>query len=222
VVYMSTPEPGTYVAPLVERFPVCIPPDFKPVDLDKDGIDQSYRGRDCPGYDPENGFEPKSGGGFGAKRKAGRHRAWDIMAAEGAPIVSLCYGAVAVRTVLRRDEGPVSGLGYRKKGGNYLVIIDQLGTDWYLAHLAIPACVEPGQELVPGQHVGYVGRTGNAHYHSGKRIIGCPHIHLRGRDRRGVYFPPERHLLDLLKGGGWKWRPGWARPALLEVPKDGS
>lgn len=216
---IRVPEPGQYVPPVVSRFPVCLPPNFVPTDFDKDGVDRNWRGKDCPGYDPEGGYAPKSGGGYAAKRGAGYHRAWDIMAAEGAPLVAMADGHVAETTVLRRGGSALPGVGWLEKGGHYLVLQDTRGTDWYFAHMVVEPCVVPGQEVQAGDHLGWMGRTGNAHYETSKRIVGCPHLHLRGKDKHGVYFPPERHLLHLLHAGAWKWREAWQRPKLLTPEK---
>ena len=217
---MPAPKVGTYVSPVVIRFPVCIPPGFVPTDSDGDGVDQSYRGKDCPGFDPSNGYEPKSGGGYESPRgknpRTGKpydHAAWDIMAGEGAPIVAIADGIIPVETRVSRRGKKVPGAGTAKKGGNYFVLVTDDGTDWYGAHLAAPAVVQPGERVVAGQLIGYVGRTGNSHYRRGKKIIGCPHLHLRGKDKNGVYFPPERYLRQLLQADAWKWVEGQ-----LELP----
>jgi murein DD-endopeptidase MepM/ murein hydrolase activator NlpD len=221
---MPAPKVGTYISPTIVRFPVCIPPDFVPTDIDKDGVDQSWRRKDCPGFDPDKGYAPKSGGGYESPRgknpRTGKpydHRAWDIMTGEAVPIVAIADGIIPEKTRLKRRGRKVPGVGQTKKGGNYFVLVTDDGTDWYGSHLVVPAVVQPGERVVAGQLIGYVGRSGNGHYSSGKKIIGCPHLHLRGKDKNGVYFPPERYLLQMLKDEAWKWVEGQPELPVLKL-----
>lgn len=221
---MPAPRVGSYVSPTIVRFPVCLPPGFVPTDSDRDGVDQNYQGKDCPGFAVDDGYAPKSGGGFESPRgknpKTGipyEHQAWDIMAGEGAPIVAIADGTIPLETRTSRRGPKVPGVGTAKKGGHYFVLVTDDGTDWYGAHLAVPALVKPGERVVAGQLLGYVGRSGNAHYRSGKKKVGCPHLHLRGKDKNGIYFPPERYLKPLLDAEKWKWEVGQSELPLLAL-----
>ena len=90
------------------------------------------------------------------------HHAQDIFAPSGSDVLALEDGAVLASSHAR---GP-SALG-----GHWLQLRGQDGRTWYMAHLALPAYVRPGQTVTQGQLVGRVGRSGNATH-------GCPHLHL--------------------------------------------
>lgn len=166
----------------IASFPVTIPRGFAPSDSERDGLDQSWDGKRCPGQDAADGYRPRWGGGFRARRAKGLHAAIDIMAAEGAEVRAIGAGVVAVTWVPgagRRDPGA----GTSAKGGNYVVLETAEGWRWYYAHLRDAPLVRPGQTVAAGELLGYVGRTGNA-----VRIVrrkdgssyryGCPHLHL--------------------------------------------
>ncbi len=99
-------------------------------------------------------------GEFGAPRDGGRtHEGFDIVAACGAPLV-----AVATGRVLRSGYDPVLY-------GNYLSIHGEgERRSYFYAHLIAPATVHRGEPVWAGEHVGRVGKTGNA------RTVGC-HLH---------------------------------------------
>lgn len=167
------------MSPIVECFPVVVPASFLPSDVDGDGVDLRGDGRPCPGYGEDK--RPKWGGGFDSPRGPQRHwhRAIDIMAAEGALIVSPCDGVVpeTVRMSLDGRRGPHPGSGQGEKAGNYVCIVDENGWRWYFSHMRDPALVQPGEQVTAGQVVGYVGRTGNASYNTRTGKRGCPHLH---------------------------------------------
>jgi murein DD-endopeptidase MepM/ murein hydrolase activator NlpD len=175
---MSTPQ--------VFFFPVRIPENFKPSSL-------AIRadGTDCPCQ--KEPYRPRWGGGFLARRGNGLHKALDIMAPEGAEILSVGYGVIPEKwKVSRRDIRP--GAGLSAKGGNYVVVMDPDGFEWYYAHMRDTPLVKPGDQIVPGQLLGYVGRTGNAvrKYKDGT-VRGCPHLHIRVQ--RGA--SPSSRKLDV-------------------------
>lgn len=150
--------------PQVSVFPVLIPKDFEPSDYDRDGIDLGPTSKPCPGYTAP--YKPSFGGGFRALRGVDQkhHRALDIMAAEGAHLVTPC-------------DAEIVKVGFSEKGGNHVFFADSNGWTWYYAHLREPALVHVGQAVKAGHHVGYVGRTGNARRTTPKGWRGCPHLH---------------------------------------------
>jgi murein DD-endopeptidase MepM/ murein hydrolase activator NlpD len=165
---------------------VYVPAGFVPSDVDFDGVDENSAGKTCPGYDPSKQYRPSWGGGFRAVRvRDGKqlfHRALDVMAAEGAVLraVSDCY--VVASWVPRAGE-LAPGAGFSAKGGNYVVLVDDAGWRWYYAHMRDLPLVQPGDRVMAGQQVGYVGRTGNArrtvHKADGTSYFyGCPHLHV--------------------------------------------
>lgn len=167
-------------------FPVVIPPGFAPSDVDHDGPDIGGTNKLCPGQDAGDGFRPRWGGGFRAERiHDGRtvfHRALDIMAAEGAPIIAPDDCTVAMSW--RPGSGAsVPGVGVSPKGGNYLVLDTHDGWRFYMAHLLELPVLRPGDEVRMGDVVGRVGRTGNAvrkrRLRDGTTVLrGCPHLHI--------------------------------------------
>lgn len=97
------------------------------------------------------------------------HGAQDIMAPEGSLVLAPELAEVVGSSA---DTGPT------EKGGHWL----RLATDdrvYYLSHLRDAPLVRVGDIAFGGQHVGVVGRTGNA-----SRV--CPHLHLGARKRRGT------------------------------------
>lgn len=170
--------------PVVERFPVHVPASFEPSDSDGDGPDRRWDRKLCPGQNPEDGYRPRWGGGFFAKRGEHLHAAIDIMTAEGVPVISPASLYVPREVYVGRELRP--GAGTSKKGGNYFFLRDEHGWEWYGSHLRDEPSVKPGDEVDPGQLIGYVGRTGNAARTYGDGAIrGCPHLHLRLGLRRG-------------------------------------
>lgn len=99
---------------------------------------------------------------FDAQRGAGRkHRAIDIMAPWGTP-------------VLAADDGRLARITRNRAGGLALYQVDPTGRFvYYYAHLAGYADgLRDGQPLRRGEVIGYVGATGNAPKHA-------PHLHFQ-------------------------------------------
>lgn len=210
--------------PRPEAFPVAIPRDFVPSDSEGDGIDRRYdaQGTPCPGQDPRDGFRPRWGGGMRAKRGTHYHAAIDIMAAEGAIIRAPVDGFVA-ETWAPRAGVTAPGAGFSAKGGNYVVLLDDLGCRWYFAHLRDLPLVAPGVRVRAGDALGFNGRTGNA-----VRLVkrrdgttyrrGCPHLHLavtappavrreaaaQGIEVIGTKIDPRALLERLYNVGAWR------------------
>jgi murein DD-endopeptidase MepM/ murein hydrolase activator NlpD len=116
---------------------------------------------------------------FTARRSGGRtHRAIDIMAPRGTPVLAISDGEIT-RIHTNRLGGKV--LYLRSYGGEY---------DFYYAHLdAYAPGIEEGQTVRQGDVLGFVGNTGNA-----RRTP--PHLHfqvLRQSGRgRGTPVNPYR------------------------------
>ncbi len=87
------------------------------------------------------------GDGFGAGRG---HRGQDVFAACGEPLVSV-------------SPGKVIFVGKQKRAGKYMVIrYKRLKQDYAYMHLKGWPVVRKKQKVAPGQHIGYVGKSGNA------------------------------------------------------------
>jgi len=97
---------------------------------------------------------------FNVQKPDGRyHRATDIFAAMGAPVVAV-------------DDGVAKG-GTDPKGGNVVHLKADDGVDYYYAHLKDPTDSVNGR-VSAGDVLGGVGMTGNA-------IYTTPHLHLAMR-----------------------------------------
>jgi murein DD-endopeptidase MepM/ murein hydrolase activator NlpD len=105
---------------------------------------------------------------FSARRSGGRtHRAIDIMAPRGTPVLAVSDGEI-VRVHSNRLGGKV--LYLRSPNGEY---------DFYYAHLnSYASGVEVGMQVRQGDVIGYVGNTGNA-----RRTP--PHLHFQVLKRSG-------------------------------------
>ena len=105
---------------------------------------------------------------FTARRSGGRtHRAIDIMADRGTPVLAISDGEI-VRIHTNRLGGKV--LYLRSHGGDY---------DFYYAHLdAYAPGLEVGQTVRQGDVLGTVGNTGNAR-------TTPPHLHFQVLRRSG-------------------------------------
>ncbi len=110
---------------------------------------------------------------FGDPRDGGArsHEGLDIMAKEGAPIVSPT-ASVVLRT------GNASG------SGKYVTTANPGGETFVYMHLS-EILVKSGQELKVGDLIGYVGSTGNA-------VATAPHLHLEIRKDRKALDPYPR------------------------------
>lgn len=177
-----------------KRFPVFIPEGFKPTDVEADGVDLGPTGKVCPGYSAERLYRPTWGGGFLAPRGPHKlaHRAIDIMAAEGAHVVapSRCIVSAVEAT-------PKGGNNVHLKvfGPGSLGVVGPLLAIWYFAHMRDTPLVTPGQTLLPGEHIGFVGRTGNAVRKTKQGLRGCPHLHA------SLTVPNSKNRLELKKLG---------------------
>jgi murein DD-endopeptidase MepM/ murein hydrolase activator NlpD len=105
------------------------------------------------------------GSRFGAPRDAGArsHHGIDIFAPRGTPVVAAA-------------EGTVSRVQTTEIGGNVVWMRDRRGNSLYYAHLDRQS-VNAGQDVAPGDTLGFVGNTGNAR-------TTPPHLHF-GVYRRG-------------------------------------
>lgn len=135
--------------------------------------------------------------------------ATDIFADCGAPVVAVTDGSVL--EVSRVDRFDPGGLRGPFNGGLSVAVLGDDGVRYYGSHLTeVAAGLDPGVRVVAGQHLGTVGRTGNAnnvcHLHFG---ISPPCL---GKDgwwiRRGVVWPAP--YLDA-------WRRGVNRSPAVEV-----
>ena len=101
---------------------------------------------------------------WGAPRSGGRgHQGVDIFAARGTPVLSATAGIVF-------------RVGTNELGGLVINILGPGRQVHYYAHLDRYGGFEPGDEVGPGNIIGYVGNTGNARDTP-------PHLHY------GVYDP---------------------------------
>lgn len=103
-------------------------------------------------------------GEFGARRRGKRHHAGiDLLAPLGSPVKAARSGWVST--------------GYKQNGYGHFVEIKHLdGSETLYAHLA-RVDVRDKQWVWQGQHVGIIGKTGNASHHKG--IL--PHLHFEVR-----------------------------------------
>ena len=114
---------------------------------------------------------------FRAPRATGPHRATDIIAAPGTPLVAVTDGAI--ESLSRADTG---------LGGIRLWLRDDAGTTYYYAHLSsIAPGLVPGSRVAAGHRVGAVGRTGNARG-------GVHHLHFEIHPGGGRPVNPYREL----------------------------
>lgn len=118
---------------------------------------------------PVVGSVEYSGGSYMAgntKSHRGRsHKAIDIYAAEGTPIVTPVGGTV-------------QETGSGKTGGNYARIIGDDGVIYYFAHMQSRSHLRAGQRVEKAVLVGFVGRTGSAKTTK-------PHLHFSMRTTSG-------------------------------------
>lgn len=146
---------------------------------------------------PVDGHDERAiGSAFGADRDGGRrsHHGVDIFAPRGTPVVASAAGVVS-RVQVTNLGGKVVWLRDPARNASH-----------YFAHLDSQA-VRPGDEVAPGDTVGFVGNTGNARSTP-------PHLHF-GLYRRGEgpvdpapFLRRPRGTLeplsaDLTRLGGW-------------------
>jgi len=101
------------------------------------------------------------GDSFGGPRPGipgGWHHGEDIFAREGAPLLAVA-------------DGTIHQVGFIKLGGYRLWLRDDLGNEFYYAHLSAysPLAIE-GKRVQAGDVIGFVGDTGDAEG-------GSPHLH---------------------------------------------
>ena len=150
--------------------------------------------------------------GYGGVGSHSKYPAADIIANCGLPVVSPVDG-----TVLEADDANLWAQGFRGgpyRGGIFVSILGVDGVRYYGSHLSkITDGIEVGVEVVAGQQIGNVGRTGRA---------GACHLHFgispvcAGTGdwwiRRGVVWP-QPFLTS------WKKKPYYHRSPRWEVMK---
>lgn len=99
---------------------------------------------------------------WGAPRSGGRaHKGVDILAPRGTPIYAY-------------ESGTITRMGTNGLGGITLYLQGNSGNQYYYAHLnGYVRGLRPGTSATVGQHIAFVGDTGNAR--------GIPHLHLEVR-----------------------------------------
>jgi len=112
-----------------------------------------------------------------------KHAAYDIFVTAKPPTSARYKGAAIVaplagRVLLKhpRTSPALPGVGHGARGGNYVWMRGSDGFDYYFAHLD-RTVVQPGQRVVAGQLLGYLGDSGNAR--------GRPHLHFAVRKTSG-------------------------------------
>jgi murein DD-endopeptidase MepM/ murein hydrolase activator NlpD len=117
---------------------------------------------------------------FRSPRATGPHRAIDIIAPRGTPVLAVRGGAI--ERLSRADTG---------LGGIRLWLRDETGTTYYYAHLlTIAPGLAPGSPVTAGQRLGAVGRTGNARG-------GVYHLHFEMHPGGGASVNPYGELRDV-------------------------
>jgi murein DD-endopeptidase MepM/ murein hydrolase activator NlpD len=116
------------------------------------------------------------------------HEGIDIFAPEGEMLVAA-------------EGGEVTDIGVGTLGGLKIWILGESGTRWYYAHLmAFNPDLEVGDVVGPGDHIGYVGKTGNA-------ISTPPHLHLQMHPDSGRPVNPY----PILKAASERYQAGIGR-----------
>jgi murein DD-endopeptidase MepM/ murein hydrolase activator NlpD len=115
---------------------------------------------------------------YGAPRSGGRvHMGVDILGPIGTPIRAY-------------ENGTITRMSSNSLGGITLYLVgDSGGNQYYHAHLSGYASgISPGDEVEAGQHIGYVGDTGNA--------AGIPHLHWEVQPGGGANANPYPYALQ--------------------------
>jgi len=123
---------------------------------------------------------------FDEWRGVNNHGALDIADGDvyGAAVVACYYGTVIyTNTTCEHDWGKFSSCGCGGGYGNFVMIDHGGGKVSIYGHLC-EVVAEPGQEVVPGQIIGYVGSTG---YSTG------PHLHFELQYNGVRYDPLEEY-----------------------------
>ncbi len=113
---------------------------------------------------------------FGDPRNGHAHEGLDIMAAEGLPVVS-------------PTEAVVVRVGDGNSSGNYVTTANPGGESFVYMHLSEVADIDEGDELKPGDIIGYVGHTGNA-------VASAPHLHFEIHDDDGEATDPYPRITE--------------------------
>ena len=100
---------------------------------------------------PVDGVRPSAiRNSWGAPRERGRdHQGIDIFAKRGTPVRST-------------TDGLVVRLGHNRLGGNVVWVMGPGRQTHYYAHLSEFGAFKPGDRVLAGDIIGYVGDTGNA------------------------------------------------------------
>ena len=88
----------------------------------------------------------------------------------GTPVAAIVDGSV-----LRKTSSAAGGVSLYYTGSD--------GYEYFYAHLKGYAEVSPGQKMAAGDHLGFVGDTGNA-------AGGPPHLHFEARPNGGAPVNP--------------------------------
>jgi murein DD-endopeptidase MepM/ murein hydrolase activator NlpD len=155
------PPPVTHTTPVRVREPGHSQPDGAPDDLVKpvpEGVTArlSAGGYVFPVYGPAS-FGDSFGGPRGSY-VSGWHHGEDIFAAEGTPVLAVANGSIF-------------SVGWNQYGGWRLWLRDDLGNQFYYAHLSAysPLAVD-GTRVQAGDVIGFMGKTGDAEHSP-------PHLH---------------------------------------------
>jgi murein DD-endopeptidase MepM/ murein hydrolase activator NlpD len=132
-----------------------------------------------------------------SQRQAGKtpiHQGIDVYAAKGTPILSPVAGTI-------------ESAGTGTKGGHYVTIVGDDGIRYYFAHMESEAKVGNGDRVSAGQHVGFVGASGNAQGTS-------PHLHMEMRDAETRQLINPASFLEGAYSAGGTFK-GSHHPALV-------
>jgi murein DD-endopeptidase MepM/ murein hydrolase activator NlpD len=138
----------------------------------------------APGDVPDTFNSPRDGGGR-------LHRATDIMAPLGRPVVAATAGKI-----LRLSRSRLGGITIYMLDDNARFLYYYAHLDHYAEHL------EVGEHVVQGKVLGYVGSTGNADPRA-------PHLHFQA-----MRWDPTRHDY-------WDGTPVDVRPFFSRIGKEG-
>jgi murein DD-endopeptidase MepM/ murein hydrolase activator NlpD len=118
---------------------------------------------------------------WGAPRSGGRtHKGVDMSASRGTPLVAM-------------ETGRIYRLSNSTLGGLSIYLLGNSGDMYYYAHLdAFADGLSGGQKVSAGDHVGYVGTTGNS-------PSWIPHLHLGWQPGGGDWANPYRMVNDVCR-----------------------
>jgi peptidoglycan LD-endopeptidase LytH len=129
-------------------------------------VGQVSGGLSCPVDQPRSYTDT-----WGAPRSGGRvHMGVDILAPIGTPLRAYEAG-----TITRTNVSSLGGISLYMTGGS--------GNQYYYTHLSgYVSGISAGDKVDPGEHIGFVGDTGNA--------AGIPHLHWEVRPGGGANVNP--------------------------------